>query len=70
MLLWLRNVDPVTLNFTLDSKNVDFNLYKEFLGSQNRYNVIENKELLQKQKVWAKNRYDYYKKLEEEKKCK
>ena len=62
--------DPVTLNFTLDSKNVDFNLYEEFLGSQNRYNVIENKELLQKQKVWAKNRYDYYKKLEEEKKCK
>ena len=61
--------DPVTLNFTLDSKNVDFNLYEEFLGSQNRYNVIENKELLQKQKVWAKNRYDYYKKLEEEKKC-
>ena len=61
--------NPDILKFTLDSKNVDFNLYEEFLSSQNRYNVFENKELLEKQKTWAKQRYGYYKKLEEEKNC-
>ena len=66
----MRNVQNLEEEkFYLDSKNVDFNLYEEFLSSQNRYNVFENKELLEKQKTWAKQRYGYYKKLEEEKNC-
>ncbi len=56
--------------FTLDSKNVDFNKYEEFLNSQTRYSMLgkvnkENaKELLEENKKCAIERFEYYKSLE------
>lgn len=58
--------DPQNMKLTLDSKDVDFNLYDDFLESQNRYSQNQNKELLKDQKNWAINRYNYYKKLQME----
>ena len=61
--------NPDNQTFTLDSKDVDFDKYDEFLSNENRYanlkkvNSEEAEELLNKQKVWAKNRFDYYSKL-------
>jgi len=61
--------NPDTQIFTLDSKDVDFDRYDEFLSNENRYANLKkvNKEeaelLLDKQKEWAKNRFDYYSKL-------
>ena len=63
--------NPNTNKFTLDSKNVEFDKYEEFLMTENRYaslkNVNENecKEILEEQKKWAMTRYNYYKKQEE-----
>ena len=61
--------NPDTQTFSLDSKDVDFDRYDEFLSNENRYanlkkvNSKEAEELLNKQKEWAKNRFDYYSKL-------
>jgi len=61
--------NPGNQIFSLDSKDVDFDRYDEFLSNENRYANLKkvNKEeaeiLLNKQKAWAKNRYDYYSKL-------
>ena len=63
--------NPDTSKFTLDSHDVDFDRYDEFLSSENRYanlkkmNSKEAKNLLDSQKEWAKRRYDYYRKLED-----
>ena len=50
--------------FVLDSKDVNFDLYEEFLESQNRYNLERNKDLLELQKKQAIDKYNYYLKLE------
>ncbi|MBQ2873368.1 MAG: pyruvate:ferredoxin (flavodoxin) oxidoreductase [Bacilli bacterium] len=61
--------NPDNQTFSLDSKDVDFNEYDKFLSNENRYanlkkvNANEAEELLNKQKEWAKNRFDYYSKL-------
>ena len=61
--------NPDNQTFNLDSKDVDFDKYDEFLSNENRYanlkkvNSEEAEELLNKQKEWAKNRFDYYSKL-------
>ncbi len=58
-------------NFTLDSKNPDFNLYDEFLNSQTRYNMLKtvNEEkaetLLKQNKENAIKRFKYYKNLDQ-----
>ena len=63
--------NPNTEKFTLDSKNVEFDKYDEFLMTENRYaslkrvNEEECKEILEVQKKWAITRYNYYKKQEE-----
>ena len=63
--------NPDNEKFSLDSKNIDFNLYDKFLMNENRYanlmkvNPEDAKNLLDKQKEWAKNRYNYYNKLVE-----
>ena len=61
--------NPDNNTFSLDSKDVDFDRYEEFLSNENRYanlkkvNPDEASELLNRQKEWALNRYDYYSKL-------
>ena len=61
---------PDTEKFILDSREVNFDLYDEFLSSENRYVNLKrvNKNvassILESQKEWAKKRYDYYKKLD------
>jgi len=63
--------NPNTNKFTLDSKNVEFDKYEEFLMTENRYaslksmNENECKEILEEQKKWAIARYNYYKKQAE-----
>ncbi len=63
--------NPDTNIFTLDSKNVDFDLYEEFLMKQTRYAMLNAinpnhaKELLANQKEEAIKRYEYYKILAE-----
>ena len=58
------------VGFTLDSKNVNFNDYSNFIERQTRFNALkivnEEKanELFEKLKIDAKNRYEYYKNLE------
>ncbi|MBR2708505.1 MAG: pyruvate:ferredoxin (flavodoxin) oxidoreductase [Bacilli bacterium] len=55
--------------FTLDYKNPDFDLYEEFLNSQNRFTMLKtvNKEkaneLLKENKENAIKRFNYYKSL-------
>ena len=62
--------NPDTNKFSLDSKDVDFDSYDKFLSNENRYanlkvvNKDEADNLLNSQKEWAMNRYNYYKKLE------
>ena len=59
--------------FTLDSKNVNFEKYSEFLENQTRYSMLKvvnpskAKTLINQNKEFAINRYNYYKKLDEEK---
>ena len=63
--------NPTEQKFYLDSKNVDFDKYDEFLQSQTRYNMLEKinpneaQELLKQNKENAIKRYEYYKSLEE-----
>ncbi len=65
--------NPSEDEFTLDSKNVDFNLYEEFLNLQTRYSALEkvnkehSSELLEDNKLDAIKRYEYYKNLGEKK---
>jgi pyruvate-ferredoxin/flavodoxin oxidoreductase len=61
--------NPDTATFTLDSKDIDSSKYDAFLANENRYANLKKvnpeaaDELLNMQKEWAKNRYDYYSKL-------
>ena len=58
--------------FTLDSKNVDFSKYEEFLNLQTRYSMLEkinpehSKDLLEENKKNAIERYEYYKSLQKD----
>jgi pyruvate-ferredoxin/flavodoxin oxidoreductase len=59
--------------FTLDSKNVNFDTFYDFLDSQTRYSRLKDinpnhKELYAENLRQAKERYEYYKKLSEESK--
>ena len=62
--------NPDNDKFILDSKNVDFSKYDEFLSHENRYNKLKrfNKEeasrLLGLQKEMAIKRFEYYKKMD------
>ena len=62
--------NPEIEEFNLDSKDIDFDLYDEFLNTANRYKrlktIDENlaKELLDDNKKWAVKRYEFYQKLE------
>lgn len=52
--------------FSMDSKDVDFDLYYDFLKGENRFNNLDEdkKILLDKQRDWAIKRYNYYRGLE------
>ncbi len=60
------------MGFTLDSKNVDFDLYEEFLNSQTRFNMLKvinpnkAKDLLEANKDNAIKTFNYYEKLDKE----
>ena len=62
--------NPILKKFTLDSENVNFDLYDEFLSRQTRYNMLKkiNPEkaniLLEENKNNAIARFNYYKSLE------
>ncbi len=58
--------NPLNNEFIMDSKDVDFDLYSDFLKGENRFNNLndDSLSLLDKQKKWAINRYNYYKSLE------
>lgn len=64
--------NPDTKKFILDLKNPNFDKYEEYLMTENRFSNLRkvNKDkaniLLEEQKSWAIDRYDYYKKLGEE----
>ena len=55
---------------TLDSKNIDFDLYEEFLNSQTRYTMLKAvnpdkaTEMLKKNKEAAMKRLEFYKNME------
>lgn len=50
--------------YKFDSKNVDFDLYKEFISNQTRFNLISNDlELYNRCLEQVKDRYNYYKEL-------
>ncbi len=61
--------NPDNKTFSLDSKDIEFDKYDEFLSNENRYANLKKvnpdgaNELLDMQKEWAKNRYEYYSKL-------
>ena len=61
--------NPDDGKFTLDSKNIDSSIYDEFLSNENRYanlkkvNPDDANKLLEMQKDWAKQRFEYYSKL-------
>ena len=56
-------------NDSIKDKMSKIDKYDEFLSNENRYANLKKvnpegaKELLDKQKEWAKNRYEYYSKL-------
>lgn len=62
---------PETKKFTLDSKQVNFDLYQNYLETQNRYRMLKvvNKEkaeqLLHQNKEEAIERFEYYQSLEQ-----
>ncbi len=66
----LFRYNPTTKTFALDSKNVDFEKYREFLLRQSRYAMLQAvnpehmEELLETNKKNAMDRYEYYKNLE------
>ena len=52
--------------FTLDTKNVDFSKYEEFLNCQTRYSMLDSKvkeELLEANKKEAQERFEYLQSL-------
>ncbi len=61
--------NPKTEVFTLDSKNVDFDMYEDFLNTQRRYTVLKKvnpkqaQELLTAQKEDSIKKFEYYKNL-------
>ena len=61
---------PATEKFTLDSKNVDFSLYEQFLESQKRFSMLkvinpnQATELLEANKKQAEKAFEYYKNME------
>ena len=61
--------NPDNKIFTLDSKEVDESKYDTFLSNENRYSNLKKvnpdaaDSLLEAQKEWARNRFDYYSKL-------
>ena len=63
--------NPDTNKFTLNSKDVDFDKYMDYLKTENRFNNLLNNnkeealEILENQKKWAIDRYNYYKNLED-----
>ena len=63
--------NPDTNKFIMDSKNIDFSKYHDFLMTENRYANLNrvNKEnadkILDNQREWAIKRYEYYKKIED-----
>ena len=67
----LFHYNPLENKFYLDSKNVDFDKYEEFLNSQTRYAMLKkiNPEhadnLLKETKENAIKRFEHYKKLSE-----
>ena len=64
--------NPETKKFTLDSKNVDFDKYEEYLNMQTRYLMLKTinpdkaKTLLEENKASAFESYQRYQKLEQE----
>lgn len=64
--------NPDINKLTLDTTNPDFTKYEDYLMTENRFanlkrvNKEHAKEILEKQKNWAINRYNYYKKISEE----
>lgn len=64
--------NPSTRKLALDSKEPDFTKYEDYLMTENRFANLKrvNKEfaedILNNQKNWAIERYEYYKKLSEE----
>lgn len=64
--------NPSEGKLILDSKDPDFDKYEEYLMTENRFanlkrvNKNNAEEILNSQKNWAINRYNYYKKLSEE----
>ena len=64
--------NPDINKLTLDTANPDFTQYEDYLMTENRFanlkrvNKDHAKEILEKQKQWAINRYNYYKKISEE----
>ncbi|MGM9881430.1 MAG: pyruvate:ferredoxin (flavodoxin) oxidoreductase [Bacilli bacterium] len=64
--------NPNTSKLILDSKEPDFTKYEDYLMTENRFANLKrvNKDnasnILESQKKWAIDRYNYYKKLSEE----
>ena len=64
--------NPSDGKLILDSKDVDFDKYEDYLMTENRFanlkriNKNNAENILNSQKNWAINRYNYYKKLSEE----
>ena len=62
--------NPDNNKFIMDSKNIDFSRYHDFLMTENRYANLSrvNKEnadkILENQKEWAMKRYEYYKNMD------
>ena len=61
--------NPDTREFNIDSKEPDFNKYHDYLMTENRFaniNKVNKKnadEILENQKKWAIDRYNYYQQL-------
>ena len=64
--------NPSTGKLILDSKNPNFDKYEDYLMTENRFanlktaNETEANTMLEEQKKWAINRFNYYKKISEE----
>ena len=64
--------NPYTKKLIIDSKDPDFSRYEEYLMTENRFSSLKNvnkefaDDILNDQKNWAIERYNYYKKLSEE----
>ena len=51
--------------YKFDSKNIDFTKYEEFIKMQNRYNLLtKDNDIYNKSLEFIKQRYNYYKNLE------